>query len=130
MNIPEELLYTRSHEWVRIEGDIAIIGITDYAQNSLGDITFVELPEKGAEIKQANMFATVESVKAASDVYAPLSGTINKINQDIIDSPELVNRSPYEKSWFAAINIKDEDEKNRLLKASDYKSYVEGLGRK
>jgi glycine cleavage system H protein len=127
MNIPEELLYTTSHEWVRIEGDIAIMGITDYAQNSLGDITFVELASKGAEVKQANMFATVESVKAASDVYAPLSGTINEINQDIIDSPELVNQSPYEKGWFAAISIKDEDEKSKFLNASDYKDYVEGL---
>ncbi len=130
MNIIKELLYTKSHEWVKIEGDIAIIGITDYAQNSLGDITFVEVPQKGAEVKQANMFATVESVKAASDVYAPLSGTIDRINQDIIASPGLVNQSPYEKGWFAAINIKDENEKSKLLNASDYKDYIEGLDSK
>ena len=127
MNIPEKLLYTKEHEWVKIEADIAIMGVTDYAQNALGDITFVELPEKGAEVKQANPLATVESVKAASDIYAPLSGSISKINQDIIDSPELVNQSPYEKGWFAAIEIKDEDEKSGLMNASDYKSYVEGL---
>lgn len=127
MNIPEGLLYTRSHEWIRIEGDTAIMGITDYAQDSLGDITFVELASKGAEVKQADMLATVESVKAASDVYAPLSGSINRINQDIIDSPELVNQAPYEKGWFVAIDIKDEDEKGKLMNASDYKGYVEEL---
>ncbi|MDP8293018.1 MAG: glycine cleavage system protein GcvH [Candidatus Orphnella occulta] len=127
MNIPDGLLYTKEHEWVKIEGDIAIMGITDYAQSSLGDITFVELPEKGTEVEQANMLATIESVKAASDVYAPLSGSINRINQDIIDSPELVNQSPYEKGWFVAINIKNEDEKGRLMSASDYKGYVGGL---
>jgi len=130
MNIPKELLYTRSHEWIKIEGDIAIIGITDYAQNSLGDITFIELPEKGAEVKQENMFATVESVKAASDIYAPVSGTIDRINQDIIASPELVNQSPYEKGWFVAISIKDENEKGKLLNASDYKDYIEGIDSK
>jgi len=127
MNIPDGLLYTKEHEWVKIEGDIAIMGITDYAQSSLGDITFVELPEKGAEIKQADMLATIESVKAASDVCAPLSGSIDRINQDIIDSPELVNQSPYEKGWFVAINIKNEGEKERLMSASDYKGYVGGL---
>ena len=85
MNIPEGLLYTKEHEWVKIEGDTAIMGITDYAQNSLGDITFVELASKGIQVKQAGVIATVESVKAASDVYAPLSGSIDKVNQDIVD---------------------------------------------
>ncbi len=127
MNIQEGLLYTKEHEWVRIEADTAIMGITDYAQNALGDITFVELPAEGSEVEQSKMLATVESVKAASDVYAPLSGSINKINQDIIDSPELVNQSPYEKGWFVSISIKDEKEKSKFLNASDYKVYVEGL---
>lgn len=127
MNIPEGLLYTKEHEWVRIEADTAIMGITDYAQNSLGDITFVELPEKGAEAKQSGVIATVESVKAASDVYAPLSGVVDKINQDIVDSPELVNQSPYYKGWFVCIKIEDQAEKKALLSASDYKKYVEGL---
>ena len=127
MNIPEGLLYTKEHEWVKIEGALALIGITDYAQNSLGDITFVDLPEEGTEIKQTDTLATVESVKAASDVYMPLSGRVKKLNQDIVDAPELVNQSPYEKGWFVAIDITDEAEKDNLMTASDYKNYVEGL---
>ncbi len=127
MKIPEGLLYTKEHEWVKIEGALALIGITDYAQNSLGDITFVELPEEGAEIKQADTLATVESVKAASDVYMPLSGRVKKLNQDIADSPELVNQSPYEKGWFVAIDMLDEAQKDKLMDASAYKGYIEGL---
>ena len=127
MNIPEGLLYTKEHEWVKIEGALALIGITDYAQNSLGDITFVDLASEGTEIKQTDALATVESVKAASDVYMPLSGKVKKLNQDIVDAPELVNQSPYEKGWFVAIDITDEAEKDSLMTASDYKSYVEGL---
>jgi len=127
MNIPEGLLYTKEHEWVKIEGALALIGITDYAQNSLGDITFVDLPEEGTEIKQTDTLATVESVKAASDVYMPLSGRVKKLNQDIVDAPEIVNQSPYEKGWFVAIDIADEAEKDSLMTASDYKNYVEGL---
>ncbi len=127
MNIPEGLLYTKEHEWVKVEGDTAIMGITDYAQNSLGDITFIELPEKGAESKQSEAIATVESVKAASDVYAPLSGTVEKVNEALADAPELVNQSPYDKGWFVEIKIKDLREKDALMDVSDYKNYVEGL---
>ena len=127
MIIPEDLFYTKEHEWVKIDGDSALIGISDYAQNSLGDITFVELPVIGNELKQAERFSIIESVKAASDVYAPLSGKVIKINQDIVDSPELVNQSPYEKGWFMVIYIKDESQKSSLMNASEYKQYVEGL---
>ena len=127
MIIPEDLFYTKEHEWVKVDGDSALIGISDYAQNSLGDITFVELPVIGNELKQAERYSIIESVKAASDVYAPLSGKVIKINQDIVDSPELVNQSPYEKGWFMVIHIKDESQKSSLMNASEYKQYVEGL---
>jgi glycine cleavage system H protein len=127
MNIPENLLYTKEHEWVKIEGDLATVGITDYAQSSLGDITFVQLPEAGTVIEKSSVLATVESVKAASDVYAPLSGKLEKLNQDIIHNPELVNQSPYEKAWFAVIEIKEHVEKEKLLRPPDYKKYLDEL---
>ena len=127
MNVPEDLLYTKEHEWVRIDGDLATIGITDYAQHSLGDITFMQLPEASADIKKSAVLATVESVKAASDVYAPLTGKVTKINQDIVDNPELVNQSPYEKAWFVIIQVKDFSEKESLLNPSDYKKYMDEL---
>jgi glycine cleavage system H protein len=127
MNIPEDLLYTKEHEWVKIEGGYATMGITDYAQHSLGDITFVELPEINLDIKQADIMATVESVKAASDVYAPLSGHVEKINNDIIDSPELINQSPYAKAWLVVMKLKYPSEKSHLLNSADYKKYLEEL---
>jgi glycine cleavage system H protein len=127
MIIPEGLFYTKEHEWIKIDGDTATVGITDYAQNSLGDITFVELPDIGSEINQADKMSTIESVKAASDVYAPLSGTVIKTNQDIVNSPELINQSPYDRAWFAIIQIKDVLQKNHLMNAAEYKQYVEGL---
>jgi glycine cleavage system H protein len=127
MNIPEDLLYTKEHEWVKIEGPLATVGITDYAQSSLGDITFIELPQPGISIERSAVLATVESVKAASDVYAPLSGRLEKLNQDIINNPELVNQSPYEKAWFAVIEIKDHEEKEKLLRPLDYKKYLDEL---
>jgi glycine cleavage system H protein len=127
MNIPEDLLYTKEHEWVKIEGDLAAVGITDYAQSSLGDITFIELPQPGTLIEKSAVLATVESVKAASDVYMPLSGKVEKLNQDIINNPDLVNQSPYEKAWFAVIEMKDHAEKEKLLKPLDYKKYLDEL---
>jgi glycine cleavage system H protein len=127
MNIPENLFYTKEHEWVKIEGKQATIGITDYAQSSLGDITFVELPKAGEEVEQFKTLATVESVKAASDVYASMSGKIIKVNEAILNSPELINQSPYENGWFVVIEIKDEKEKENLMSSADYKIYVEGL---
>jgi glycine cleavage system H protein len=127
MNIPEDLLYTKEHEWVKIEGNLATIGITDYAQASLGDITFVELPLAGVSIEKSSVLATVESVKAASDVYTPFSGKISRINQAIVDNPELINQSPYEKAWFAIIEIKNHAEKESLLKPSDYEKYLDTL---
>jgi len=125
MNIPEDLLYTKEHEWVRMDADKATIGITDYAQSSLGDVTFVQLSEAGANLQKSAVLATVESVKAASDVYTPLTGEVIKINQDIVDNPELVNKSPYEKAWFAVMRVKDDAEKEGLLSPSDYKKYLD-----
>ncbi|MFH2138684.1 MAG: glycine cleavage system protein GcvH [Candidatus Omnitrophota bacterium] len=124
MNIPENLLYTKEHEWVKIEGKRATMGIDDYAQSSLGDITFIELPKVGDICKQFEQFATVESVKAASDVYAPMSGKIVKVNDDVQNSPEMINQDPYEKGWFVVIELSDEGEKDNLMNLTKYQEYL------
>lgn len=129
MNIPENLLYTKDHEWAKIEGDKATIGITDFAQHSLGDITFIDLPKPGAKVEQSKWCATVESVKAASDVYAPLSGEVLKANTELTNHPELVNKSAYDAGWFALIKIVDLGEKNKLMNSVQYKEYVQGLSK-
>ena len=127
MNIPEGLFYTKEHEWAKIEGNQVTVGITDYAQSTLGDITFIELPEVGVEVAQSDTLAAVESVKAASDVYAPLSGKVIKVNQLLESSPEIINQSPYEDGWLVVIELKDESEKEKLLDRLSYKTYIEGL---
>jgi len=127
MNIPDGLFYTKDHEWIKIEDGLGTIGITDYAQDALGDITFVELPEIGTEIKQFETFASVESVKAVSDVYAPMSGKVIKINQKLSTSPELINKSPYDEGWLVVIEIYDESEREKLMRSKDYQKYLEGL---
>ena len=127
MQIPEDLLYTKEHEWVSIKGNTATIGITDYAQGHLGDITFVDVPKVGSAATQFKQCATVESVKAASDVYAPVSGKVVKANDALTAHPELVNQSPYDKGYFAVIEMSDGKEAANLMKAADYKKYVEGL---
>ena len=127
MHIPDNLFYTKEHEWAKIEGNLATLGITDYAQSSLGDIVFMECPDTGESCKQFKQFATVESVKAASDVSAPLSGKIIKVNQELKDKPELINQSPYENGWFVIIEIEDEKEKDNLLTASAYSEYIKKL---
>lgn len=129
MNIPKDIFYTKDHEWARIEGKTAYIGITDYAQSSLGDITFVELPKIAEVLKQSGYCATVESVKAASEVYAPLSGKLLFVNTQLAAHPELINQSPYEKGYFFSIQIVNEAEKANLMDASAYQRYVEGLGK-
>jgi len=130
MEIAKNLLYTKDHEWVRIEGKDAFIGITDYAQNSLGDITFVELPKIGQDLKQSGYCATVESVKAASEVYAPLSGKVISINTELAAHPELINQSPYQEGYFLSMQIADEAQKSNLMDSESYQKYVEGLGAK
>jgi len=129
MNIPNNLFYSKDHEWVRIEGKIAYIGITDYAQSSLGDITFAELPKKDELLEQSKYCATVESVKAASEVYAPLSGKVLAVNAQLAGHPELINQSPYEKGYFFSMEITNEAEKLNLMNCSSYQSYCEGIAK-
>ncbi|MDO6514923.1 MULTISPECIES: glycine cleavage system protein GcvH [Neptuniibacter] len=125
-NIPSELKYVASHEWIRVEGDgIVTIGVTDHAQDLLGDVVFVELPEVGAELAGGDEAGVVESVKAASDVYAPLSGEIVAINEELEDSPELVNSDPYGDGWFFKIKLSDTEELNDLLDAEGYTGLCE-----
>lgn len=127
MNIPENLLYTKEHEWALIEGNKGKMGITDFAQSQLGDITYVELPEAEKETKQFEAFASIDSVKAVSDVYAPMSGKVVEVNNNLEASPESVNKSPYGGGWIAVIEIKDEAEKNNLMSSKKYAEYVKTL---
>ncbi|MDD5730692.1 MAG: glycine cleavage system protein GcvH [Candidatus Omnitrophica bacterium] len=129
MNVPEGLLYTKEHEWAKIEGNLATVGITDYAQHSLGDITFVELPKIGNKAEQSKYLSTVESVKAASDVYAPFSGKIVKVNEALSKSPEFLNQSPYKEGWIAVVEIQDLKEKDNLMAAAAYSKYLETLSK-
>jgi glycine cleavage system H protein len=122
VSVPEELQYTRSHEWVRTEGDTATIGITDYAQDELGDIVFVELPEVGATFDAGDSFGTVESVKAVSDLYAPVGGEVVEVNKALDDSPEKINEDPYGEGWIVKLSVSDE---GNLLSASDYEQLLE-----
>ncbi len=126
--IPRELKYTKEHEWVRIEGNEAVVGITDHAQSELGDITFVELPQKDAEVKQSDSVATVESVKAASDVYAPLSGKVLEVNEVLRESPETINSSPYGDGWICRVSVSDLGEQKSLLDAAAYQEYLNEQG--
>jgi len=128
MEIVEHYFYTKEHEWVSIEdGETAVMGITDYAQESLGDITFVELPEAGLEIEQFGQVASVESVKAASDIFSPMSGEIIEINAGLESHPELINKSCYEKGWLIKLKISDAEEKSSLMTADEYRSFLESL---
>lgn len=120
-NIPGDLKYTASHEWIREEADgVITVGITDFAQESLGDVVFVELPEEGAEVAAGDSLAVVESVKAASDIYAPMAGTITEVNESLADSPEQVNEDPYENGWFFKIKVTDSSETEELMDAESY----------
>lgn len=127
MNIPSDLKYTRDHEWVRTEGQKVYIGITDYAQHSLGDIVFVELPEKGKTIKSGETLGVVESVKAVSDVYCPLSGTVIDVNEELVDAPEKINENPYD-SWIAVLEITDQGEIEQLLSPEQYQEFCSQEG--
>lgn len=125
MNLPEDLLYSEEHEWVKKEGDRVRIGITDFAQSELGDIVFVELPEVGDGIEADEPFGSVESVKTVSELYAPISGKIIEINEELEDSPEYVNESPYEKAWMLIVEPSDDLEIDELLTDEEYQSYTE-----
>jgi len=124
MNIPRELRYSESHEWIRIEGKIAYVGISDYAQESLGDIVYVEIPETGGDVDRGDEIVTIESVKAASAIYAPLSGTIKETNSELEETPELINQKPYE-TFIFAIEMSDPSEIDELWDAAAYEEFLE-----
>jgi glycine cleavage system H protein len=119
--------FTDEHEWVEVEGDTATVGITDYAQEQLGDIVFIEVPEVGTELEQGDDAAVVESVKAASDVYAAVSGEVSEVNEALEDEPGLVNSSPEEDGWFFRLTLSDKDELGDLMDEKAYKAFVDGL---
>ena len=120
MSTPKELRYSEEHEWVKVEGEKVRVGITDFAQHELGDIVFVELPEVGDEVKADEPFGSVESVKTVSELYAPISGKVVEINEDLNDNPEFVNESPYEKAWMIVIEPSDTSEVDNLMTAEQY----------
>ena len=126
MNIPAELKYTKDHEWVRIEGDIATVGITDFAQGELGDIVYVEVDALDEEVDREAVFGTVEAVKTVSDLFAPLSGEVIEFNEALEDTPEVVNSDPYGEGWMIRIKLSDTAEVEELLSDSDYKALIGG----
>ena len=123
-NIPADLKYTSDDEWIKIEGNIATIGITDYAQDQLSDIVYLELPAAGDTVAAGESFGVVESVKAASDLYAPLSGTVTEVNEDLVDAPEAINDGPYD-AWMVKIELGDADEVAKLMDAASYQASVD-----
>ena len=125
---PPELKYTKEHEWVRVEGDSGTIGITDYAQDQLGDIVFVELPAVGAEIGAAQKLGEIESVKAVSELFAPVSGEVTEANDGLADSPEAVNDDPYGDGWLIKVRLSDAAELDKLLSADEYEAFIEAEG--
>jgi glycine cleavage system H protein len=125
MASPTDLKYTRTHEWVRLDGDVATIGLTDHAQEELGDITYLELPEVGSSVATAQPLGIVESVKAASDVYAPVDGEVLERNEDVVASPELINSSPYDQAWLLRIRVADPSQVDALLAAPDYDEFAD-----
>lgn len=124
MNLPDELRYTEEHEWIKVEGNTAIIGITDFAQSELGDIVFVELPEEGSDIQSGDVFGSVESVKTVSELYAPISGKVISVNGELEDTPEHVNEAAYEAGWMIKVEIADESELANLLSAAQYQESI------
>ena len=125
MNIPEDLRYTSDHEWIRVEESGLRIGITDYAQDALGDVVFVELPAVGSTVEIGGSMGEVESTKSVSDIYAPVSGTITEVNADLADSPELLNDDPYGDGWLCKIEVADASELDALLDADGYRALIE-----
>jgi len=124
MPSPSELRYSKEHEWVRVEDGVGTIGITDYAQDQLGDIVYLDLPEEGAAIKQFEKLGEIESVKAVSDLFAPIGGEVAEINQEAVDSPELVNQEPYGRGWLLKMRLSDESAVEGLLSAQEYDELV------
>lgn len=125
MNFPDDLKYTNNHEWVRVDGDTATIGITDYAQNELGDVVFVEIETVDENLDKEEVFGTIEAVKTVSDVYMPVSGEVTEANEKLEDEPETVNKSPYDEGWLIKIKMSDTSELDDLLSADDYKAEID-----
>jgi glycine cleavage system H protein len=125
MEVPDDLLYSAEHEWLRVEGDRATLGITDHAQDQLGDIVYVELPEPGSRVEAGAALGVVESVKTVSDLYAPISGEVIERNERLVDAPELVNASPYEQAWMLRVRIEDPAQLEALLTPAAYRELVE-----
>ncbi len=128
MVVPADRKYTRTHEWVLIDGDIVTIGITDFAQNELGDITYIELPAAGDQLDKSDSFGIVESVKAASDVYMPVAGEVTESNEEAESSPELLNSSPYENAWLIRVRVSDPGDIEELMDAGTYEKFLEEAG--
>ncbi len=124
--VPDDRKYSQEHEWVQLDGDVAIVGVTDYAANELGDIVFVELPETGEEFSQGDTAGTIESVKAVADLFLPVSGEIVAINEAVVDSPELVNNSPMDDGWLVKIRLSDTAELDALMDAAAYQDLIGG----
>jgi len=125
MEFPKDLKYTKEHEWVRLEGNVATIGITDYAQDSLGDVVYVELPQEGGVVTKNEPFGVVESVKAVSDLYSPVSGSVVEVNDAIVDSPEAINEDPYGDAWMIKVEVSGKGDLSDLMTAEDYQKFIE-----
>jgi len=126
MQYPAELKYAKTHEWVRVKGDKAVVGITDFAQHELSDVVYVELPNVGEDVKAGGQCAVIESVKSASDIYSPVSGRITRINESVNDEPDVVNKDPYGNGWIFEVEVSDSDELKSLMDADKYQKQVEG----
>ncbi|MDH4220802.1 MAG: glycine cleavage system protein GcvH [Candidatus Aminicenantes bacterium] len=124
---PDDFYYSKDHEWLKIEGEKGTVGITEFAQKQLGDVVYVELPQRGAQLEFHQSLGVIESVKAVSDIYSPLSGEIIEVNGELNESPELVNDDPHGRGWIVRIKIKDESEVEKLMSASEYEKFLEGL---
>lgn len=125
MNIPVDLKYTEDHEWIRVEGDVAIVGVTDFAQGELGDVVFVEIETEGEELDKGETFGTVEAVKTVSDLFMPVGGEVAEFNEALADEPELINNDPYGKGWMIKIEIADNSELDALISAEEYQKLLE-----
>jgi len=125
MKIPADLKYTEDHEWVKVDGDVATVGITDFAQGELGDVVFVEIETEGEELDKGETFGTVEAVKTVSDLFMPVGGEVTEVNEVLEDEPEIVNKDPYGKGWMVKIKFNDSSELDDLLSPDDYKKMIE-----
>ena len=124
---PDDFYYTKDHEWAQIKEGMATVGITDFAQKQLGDVVYVELPKVGTQLEFHQSIGVVESVKAVSDIYSPLSGEVIAVNEELNDSPELINEDPHGKGWIIRLKIKDEEETEKLMSATEYEKFIEGI---